>query len=89
MTEPNGSKIYHIYPAAKILPLIENQIDDAKAMTKPSTALFQRREDDEPTAPQDVHEDMSSDNSSIAAGNSLISFDLKFEAVIFLARNIS
>ena len=50
---------------------------------KPRTALFQGGEDDEPIAPQDVHGDMSSDNSNIAAGNSLISSGLQFGAIYF------
>jgi len=46
-------------------------------------ALFQGGEDDEPIAPQDVHGDMSSDNSNIAASNSLISSGLQFGAIYF------
>ena len=38
---------------------------------------------DESIAPQDVHGDLSSNNSNIATGNSLISFDLKFGTIIF------
>jgi hypothetical protein len=38
---------------------------------------------DEPIASQDVHVAMSSDNSNIAAGNSLISSGLQFEAIYF------
>ena len=38
---------------------------------------------DEPIAPQDGQGDMSSDNSNIAAGNSLISSDLQFGAILF------
>jgi len=53
------------------------------------TALFQGGEDDEPIAPQDVHGDMSSDNSNIAASNSLISFGLKFGIVIFNEKYIT
>ena len=30
-----------------------------------------------------IHGDLSSNNSNVAAGNSLISFDLKFETIIF------
>ena len=50
---------------------------------KPRTALFQGGENDEPIAPQDGQGDMSSDNSNIAAGNSLISSDLQFGAILF------
>jgi len=39
--------------------------------------------DDESIAPQDVHEDLSSNNSTVAADNSLISSGLKFETIIF------
>jgi len=49
---------------------------------KPRTALFQG-EDDEPIAPQDGQGDMSSDNSNIAASNSLISSDLQFGSILF------
>ena len=42
-----------------------------------------RRVGDESIAPQDVHEDLSSNNSNVAAGNSLISSCLKFETIIF------
>ena len=38
---------------------------------------------DESIAPQDVHRDLSGNNSNVAAGNSLISFGLKFETIIF------
>ena len=38
---------------------------------------------DESIAPQDVHGDLSSNNLNVAAGNSLISFGLKFGAIIF------
>ena len=38
---------------------------------------------DESIAPQDVHRDLSSNNLNVAAGNSLISSDLKFETIIF------
>ena len=37
---------------------------------------------DESIAPQDVHGDLSSNNSNIAAGNSLISSGLKFGTII-------
>ena len=57
--------------------------EDARIVSKPRTALFQEGEDDEPIAPQDVHGDMSNDNSNIAAGNSLISSGLQFEAIYF------
>ena len=39
--------------------------------------------DDESIAPQDVHEDLSSNNSTVAADNSLISSGLKFGTIIF------
>jgi len=39
--------------------------------------------DDESIAPQDVHEDLSSNNSNVAAGNSLISSGLTFGTIIF------
>ena len=42
-----------------------------------------RRVGDESIAPQDVHGDLSSNNSNVAAGNSLISLDLKFGTIIF------
>ena len=38
---------------------------------------------DESIAPQDVHGDLSSNNSNIATGNLLISASLKFETIIF------
>ena len=38
---------------------------------------------DEFIAPQDVHGDLSSNNSNIAAGNSLKSSGLKFGTIIF------
>ena len=38
---------------------------------------------DESITPQDVHGDLSSNNSNIAAGNSLISSGLKFGTIIF------
>ena len=38
---------------------------------------------DESIAPQDVHRDLSSNNSNVAAGNSLISSGLKFGTIIF------
>ena len=38
---------------------------------------------DEFIAPQDVHGDLSSNNSNVAAGNSLISSGLKFGTIIF------
>ena len=38
---------------------------------------------DESIAPQDVHGDLSSNNSNVAAGNSLISSGLKFGTIIF------
>ena len=38
---------------------------------------------DESIAPQDVHGDLSSNNSNVAAGNSLISSGLKFKTIIF------
>ena len=38
---------------------------------------------DESIAPQDVHGDLSSNNSNIATGNSLISSGLKFGTIIF------
>ena len=37
---------------------------------------------DESIAPQDVYGDLSSNNSNVAAGNSLISCGLKFGAII-------
>jgi len=66
----------------------ENIIDTkmkkpVELMPKPRTALFQGGENDEPIAPQDGQGDMSSDNSNIAAGNSLISSDLQFGAILF------
>ena len=57
--------------------------EDARIVSKPRTALFQGGEDDEPIAPQDVHGDMSNDNSNIAVGNSLISYGLQFGAIYF------
>lgn len=41
------------------------------------TALFQGREDNEPIAPQDVHADMSNNNSNIPADNSLQLLDYR------------
>ena len=38
---------------------------------------------DESIAPHDIHGDLSGNNSNIGAGNSLISFGLKFETIIF------
>ena len=38
---------------------------------------------DESIAPQDVHGDLSSNNSNVAAGNSLIFSGLKFGTIIF------
>ena len=38
---------------------------------------------DESIAPQDVHGDLSSNNSNVAAGNSLISIGLKFGTITF------
>ena len=38
---------------------------------------------DESIAPQDVHEDLSSNNLNVTSGNSLISSDLKFGTIIF------
>ena len=38
---------------------------------------------DECIAPQDVHRDLSSNNSNVADGNSLISPSLKFGTIIF------
>ena len=38
---------------------------------------------DESIAPQDVHRDLSNNNSNVAAGNSLISSGLKFRTIIF------
>ena len=38
---------------------------------------------DEFIAPQDVHEDLSTNNSDVAASNSLISSDLNFGTIIF------
>ena len=38
---------------------------------------------DESIAPQDVHGDLSSNNSNVAAGNSLIPSGLKFGTIIF------
>jgi len=42
-----------------------------------------RRVGDESIAPQDVHGDLSSNNSNVVAGNSLISPGLKFRTIIF------
>ena len=42
-----------------------------------------RRVGDESIAPQDVHEDLSSNNSNVATDNSLISSGLKFGTIIF------
>ena len=42
-----------------------------------------RRVGDESIASQDVHRDLSSNNSYVAAGNSLISSGLKFGTIIF------
>ena len=42
-----------------------------------------RRVGDESIAPQDVHGDLSSNNSNVAAGNSLIFSGLKFGTIIF------
>jgi len=56
---------------------------NAKNMPKSRTTLIQGGENDEPIAPQDGQGDMSSDNSNIAAGNSLISSDLQFGAILF------
>ena len=44
---------------------------------------------DESIAPQDVHGDLSRNNSNVAAGNSLISFGLKFGIVIFNEKYIT
>ena len=38
---------------------------------------------DESIAPQDVHGDLSSNNSNVAAGNSLVPSGLKFGTIIF------
>ena len=38
---------------------------------------------DESIAPQDVYGDLSSNNSNVAAGNSLISSSIKFGTIIF------
>ena len=38
---------------------------------------------DESIAPQDVHGDLSSNNSNVAAGNLLIFLGIKFETIIF------
>ena len=43
---------------------------------------------DESIAPQDVHGDLSSNNSNVAADNSLISSGLKFETIIFKDKHI-
>ena len=42
-----------------------------------------REVDDEFIAPQDVHGDLSSNNSNVGAGNSLISSGLKLGTIIF------
>ena len=42
----------------------------------------------ESIAPQDVHRDLSSNNSNVAAGNSLISSGLKFRTIIFKVKYI-
>ena len=42
-----------------------------------------RRVGDESIAPQDVYGDLSSNNSNVAADNSLISSGLKFGTIIF------
>ena len=42
-----------------------------------------RRVGDESIAPQDVYGELSSNNSNVAAGNSLISSGLKFRTIIF------
>ena len=43
---------------------------------------------DESIAPQDVHGDLSSNNSNIATGNSLISTGLKSGTIIFKVKYI-
>ena len=43
---------------------------------------------DESITPQDVRGDLSSNNSNVAAGNSLISSGLKFGTIIFKDKNI-
>ena len=42
-----------------------------------------RRVDDKSIAPQDVYEELSSNNSNIATDNSLIFLGIKFETIIF------
>ena len=43
---------------------------------------------DESIASQDVHRDLSSNNSNVAVGNSLISSGLKFGTIIFKDKHI-
>jgi hypothetical protein len=73
----------HQIGAPKIVALNEHQIDDARAISKPRTALFQGREDDEPRTHQDIYADKSSSNLNIAASNSLISSGLRFGTIYF------
>jgi hypothetical protein len=63
--------------------LTYKSIEVFDSTSKPRLALLHGGEDDEPIAPQDVHGDMSSDNSNIAAGNSLVSSGLQFGAIYF------
>ena len=62
--------------------------DYGRAISKPRTALFQGREDDEPMAPQDVA-DKSNVLSNIAAGNYLKSSDVKFGALFLNEKYIA
>ena len=67
----------------KVTKVVPIKHANAKNMPKSRTTLIQGGENDEPIAPQDGQGDMSSDNSNIAAGNSLISSDLQFGAILF------
>jgi hypothetical protein len=69
--------------ASNIAPESEDEIENVKYMSKPRTALFQGREDDEPMAHRDSHKCKSSIISNIAANNSLKSSDIEFGAIIF------